>query len=473
LKIKQSKLDDSGIFVCRGINGFGKTEVNIQLIVNDPNQNPSEKQSRPSFSTETKVAPLHYFRKIGETFSVTCEAMGSPTPEIVWRKDGRLVSSNVRYIHAGKSSYELVILDTNDAGLYSCLARNAFGSVTRNYSLEVSSLGLLASMDSSPAASVVVTGISPRNSTLHIGQSGRLSCSVRSHETPHIKWLKQVNDYPGGQEISESANIINVDENRYQILVSAQNIKLKANEYINILTLEDVSLQDNGTYICLVAKNGFTSLTFKSATVFVTSGRVASIGNTKDGQSMEDKVALEQGQISLSMMLVIICLAVASVACLMILATWYIRYMRGPKTNTSNTGTSESSLPESPDDHFTHMKYHNFVYGGGGQFWGTQNIYPVSPQYPLLNQYWPNNTQQSQQQKVTFRSSSHEILEDNQYEVPFGHLMPNKRLTGPYQITGGSLSSVNLQQEPFLHQYPNFVPANIQRSTSMRPQFYG
>ena len=65
------------------------------------------------------------------------------------------------------------------------------------------------------------------------------------------------------------------------------------------------------------------------------------------------------------------------------------------------TGTSESSLPESPDDHFTHMKYHNFVYGGG-QFWGTQNIYPVSPQYPLLNQYWPN-TQQSQQQKVTFR----------------------------------------------------------------------
>merc|ERR1712029_328159 len=130
-----------------------------------------------------------------------------------------------------------------------------------------------------------------------------------SHETPHIKWLKQVNDYPGGQEISENANIINVDENRYQILVSAQNIKLKANEYVNILTLEDVSLQDNGTYICLVAKNGFTSLTFKSATVFVTSGPVASIGSTKDGQSIEDKVALEQGQISLSMMLVIICLA--------------------------------------------------------------------------------------------------------------------------------------------------------------------
>ena len=95
----------------------------------------------------------------------------------------------------------------------------------------------------------------------------------RQNQSVWFLWNFQVNDYSGGQEISENANIINVDENRYQILVSAQNIKLKANEYVNILTLEDVSLQDNGTYICLVAKNGFTSLTFKSATVFVTSGK--------------------------------------------------------------------------------------------------------------------------------------------------------------------------------------------------------
>lgn len=33
LKIKASKLDDTGIFVCRGVNGFGKASVNIQLIV--------------------------------------------------------------------------------------------------------------------------------------------------------------------------------------------------------------------------------------------------------------------------------------------------------------------------------------------------------------------------------------------------------------------------------------------------------
>ena len=33
LKIRATKLDDTGIFVCRGVNGFGKAQVNIQLIV--------------------------------------------------------------------------------------------------------------------------------------------------------------------------------------------------------------------------------------------------------------------------------------------------------------------------------------------------------------------------------------------------------------------------------------------------------
>ena len=59
-------------------------------------------------------------------------------------------------------SEQWVVLVTQRVVNLICRARNAFGSVTRNYSLEVSSLGLLASMDSSPAsgASVVVGVVS-------------------------------------------------------------------------------------------------------------------------------------------------------------------------------------------------------------------------------------------------------------------------------------------------------------------------
>ena len=58
----------------------------------------------------------------------------------------------------------------------------------------------------------------------------------------------------------------------YQILPTADDIKVNRNEYINILALTDVTEVDNGTYICFVAKNGLNSLTFKSASVHVVQG---------------------------------------------------------------------------------------------------------------------------------------------------------------------------------------------------------
>jgi len=503
LKIRAAKLDDTGTFACRGVNGFGKAQVNIHLLVLDPQANPQEnKFQSPKFTTETQVAPLHYFRKIGETFSVTCEALGNPIPEIVWLKNGHKLSSGANYIHAGKSSLDLVVLDASDAGFYSCMARNAIGSVTQNYSLEATG-GLNPSSTGSHGPLVVVTGISPVNSSLIRGQSGKLTCTVRSQEIPHIKWLKQVSQ---DAFFTSEANILNVRDNRYQILPTAKDIKVNKDEYVNILSLDSVTEADNGTYICFVAKNGLNSLTFKSATVFVTQGqpirpiRVDVDRSIKNGVSQEKSEAassMGEGQISMTMMLVIVCLSVMSVLMLIILATWYIRYMRyGPKTNSSSagTGTSESSLPESPDEHhFTHLKTStyerpNFVYAG--QLWPSQNhhIYPTQQQYPLLqhHQLWPSQ-QQQQLQKVTFRSASHhEMLDsgdrglpvDNQYEVPFGHLMPRQQKQ--YRLDG-QLGSMSSMQDHFNSVPPSqpFLSQQIQRSSSMmRPgpvpplQFY-
>ena len=67
---------------------------------------------------------------------------------------------------------------------------------------------------------------------------------------------------------------MNVRDNRYQILPTAKDIKVNKDAYVNILSLDDVTEADNGTYICFVAKNGLNSLTFKSATVFVMPGNI-------------------------------------------------------------------------------------------------------------------------------------------------------------------------------------------------------
>ena len=67
-------------------------------------------------------------------------------------------------------------------------------------------------------------------------------------------------------------NVLNMKDKSYQILPTADDIKVNRNEYINILALTDVTEVDNGTYICFVAKNGLNSLTFKSASVHVVQG---------------------------------------------------------------------------------------------------------------------------------------------------------------------------------------------------------
>ena len=67
---------------------------------------------------------------------------------------------------------------------------------------------------------------------------------------------------------------MNVRDNRYQILPTVKDIKVNKDSYVNILSLDDVTEEDNGTYICFVAKNGLNSLTFKSATVFVMPGNM-------------------------------------------------------------------------------------------------------------------------------------------------------------------------------------------------------
>ena len=89
----------------------------------DPLDHNDENFIPPHFTSETKVAPAQYTRDIGETFSITCEAVGNPSPNIIWLKNGQTLASSgaAKYIHAGKSTVDLVILDASDAGIYTCM----------------------------------------------------------------------------------------------------------------------------------------------------------------------------------------------------------------------------------------------------------------------------------------------------------------------------------------------------------------
>jgi hypothetical protein len=220
-----------------------------------------------------------------------------------------------------------------------------------------------------------------------------------------------------------------------------------------------------------------------------------------DGSTNEDSV-----QISSTMMVAIIGLSIALVSMLIILATCYIRHMRGgssknPGNSGSATGTSESSLPESPEDYPFNRKavaydlqggqHSRSLYNHTGLWSQKYNVYPASQQYPLLQQqqypehHWqPHQVGQPQPQKISFRNSHHDMLQ-NEYEVPFAHLLPQTRSIGSLSSINNLTESHSMVQPqtyvmphsaasiPHIHQgYVHQQQPFIQRSksSSMRPQ---
>ena len=83
------------------------------------------------FTYETKASKRQYTKSIGETFKVSCEALGSPQPEIYWFKDGQHIDESVHY-QSGRSTVEFNVMGTADAGVYSCRARNLIGQQVQN-----------------------------------------------------------------------------------------------------------------------------------------------------------------------------------------------------------------------------------------------------------------------------------------------------------------------------------------------------
>ena len=154
----------------------------------------------PVFTEETRALRAQYSKQRGESFRVTCEAVGTPRPEIVWYKDGTpFDAEGIRYKN-GKSTIRMKNLMEVDSAVYTCQARNLVGSVARNFSLGVS-----VPVSEQPAVS------GPGNLTVVVGETAALQCRVRSRAPPHIKWLKKQNP-----EAPSDMFTITVGDDRYR-----------------------------------------------------------------------------------------------------------------------------------------------------------------------------------------------------------------------------------------------------------------
>ncbi|XP_070584632.1 obscurin-like protein 1 isoform X3 [Erythrolamprus reginae] len=177
LHLYNTRLPDAGVYVCRAQNNFGESTAAAVLLVNpvaglthhDPSQGVPQNChfKKPPESQEDKRHPRHHHpaqivlsegRQNGEvlpsfpptkSFTVNegkhakfrCYVIGKPKPEIVWQKDGKVVTAGRRHLlYEDREGYfilKVLYCTARDCGLYVCTACNVAGQTLSAVSLHV------------------------------------------------------------------------------------------------------------------------------------------------------------------------------------------------------------------------------------------------------------------------------------------------------------------------------------------------
>lgn len=106
LNIQNVKPADAGDYKCKIINGFGSVSHSFSLIISDSNgiahykkkavteEMPfvESKYSPPVFSKPQRMIERSHHKTVGSVVQFVCDSVGIPKPDIMWFKNGEILS---------------------------------------------------------------------------------------------------------------------------------------------------------------------------------------------------------------------------------------------------------------------------------------------------------------------------------------------------------------------------------------------
>ncbi|OXA44103.1 fibroblast growth factor receptor-like 1 isoform X2 [Folsomia candida] len=283
LRIRSVLTKDSGIYECKGVNGFGSIIARTRLVVADDSLEHGEfdgddsasmergHSSGPLFTPESLEQSGSLHISSGNSIRFKCDTKGVPIAKVMWYKDGKAVSDKV----SKWTSWTLVLskLTSEDSGSYTCRASNAFGKNEFNIQLEITEM-------MERRKPTFVSGY-PNNATVLSGGEAILECAVRGGTTalpPHIKWLKRIpyHEVINGNSV-KNKHLIPVENQHVLVIQDSEEDGVRVNEtqingtYISrLLFKQAVSGVHEGVYVCLATNS--VGYTFKDAHLTILAG---------------------------------------------------------------------------------------------------------------------------------------------------------------------------------------------------------
>ncbi|KAL2096076.1 hypothetical protein ACEWY4_008224 [Coilia grayii] len=135
LTITNVERSDVGQYICQALNIAGSVITKALLEVTDVISD------RPP--PVVKQGPTNQTVAVDGTVTLGCQASGNPSPKILWRKDGVLVTthdSRVKQLDTG--ALEIRYAKLGDTGMYTCTASSASGEASWKAYLEVQEFGV-------------------------------------------------------------------------------------------------------------------------------------------------------------------------------------------------------------------------------------------------------------------------------------------------------------------------------------------
>ncbi|XP_061594740.1 hemicentin-1 [Cololabis saira] len=202
MKILQTRVSDSGLYVCVASNIAGNLTLSVELNVLVP----------PRIQPGPRVMKV----QVGHSAELPCVVTGSPEPALAWAKDGKT------YLASPDGSLSLTNVGLDDEGTYICTATSTAGR-------DEAQVKLLIQVP--PVVEVLEP---PFNSPLQervANQRIAFPCPAKGFPKPVIRWLRN------GQELTGNEPGVSILEDG------------------TLLILDSVSPLDNGEYVCTAAND--------------------------------------------------------------------------------------------------------------------------------------------------------------------------------------------------------------------------